>query len=74
MTEYRLHVQSVYDRADGYGISVVENGAVLRIVRDVSLDREMVEALVGCFNRYGLEPEHLDQAIEDFLYDFTVPM
>jgi len=74
MTEYRLFVQSMYDRSVGfyesYGISVFEDGVLTRIVRDVSVERIKAEELVQLFNEEHLEPEHLSQAIEDFLFDF----
>ena len=74
MKEYRLFAQSMYDRVVGhyetFGVSVFEDGVMIRIVRDVSPDRKRVEALVSEFNREHLEPVHLDQAIEDFLLDY----
>lgn len=72
--KYRLFVQSMYDRSvgyyDAYGVAVTENGEIKRIIRDVSLDRHKVEALIDRFNQERLEPEHLSQAVEEFLYDF----
>ena len=48
MTEYRLFKQSAYHRAvgfyDTFGISVFVDGELTRIVRDISADREKVEA------------------------------
>ena len=75
MKEYRLFAQSVYDEAavlETYGIMLCEDNQIVRIIPDISVDREKVGSLVSDFNRYGLEPEHLDQAIEDFLYDLSV--
>ena len=76
MTEYRLFVQSKFDRVCGYyhtyGISVFENGRLTRIIRDVSLDREKVDRLIDAFNEGELDAVHLNQAIEEFLYDFKV--
>ena len=54
MKEYRLFVQSMYDRSIGfyetYGISVFESGEMTRIIRDISLERDKVEALADRFN------------------------
>ncbi len=76
MNEYRIFVQSMYDRTCGfyktYGITVFEGGKLIRVVKDVSSDREKVERLVERFNAENLSPEHLNQAIEDFLLDFKV--
>lgn len=66
----------MYDRNIGfyeaYGISVFKNGGITRIIRDISLDRDKVEALVDRFNDEQPDIDHLDQVIEEFLYDFTV--
>ncbi len=73
MTEYRLFKQSAYHRAvgfyDTFGISVFVDGELTRIVRDISADREKVERLARLFNEEQLDPVHLTQAVEDFLYD-----
>lgn len=76
MKEYRLFEQSMYERAVGfyetYGISVFDEGKLTRIVKDVSVDRDKVERLVKKLNMEQLETEHLNQVIEEFLYDFKV--
>ena len=36
-------------------------------VSDISTDKSAVEKLADDFNRYGLDPIHLYDAIEDFL-------
>ncbi len=76
MTEYRLFEQSMYERAVGfyktYGISVFSDGELIRIVRDISVERGKIERLARRFNEEQLEPEHLSQAIEDFLYDHQI--
>lgn len=74
MLEYRVFVQSMYDRCCGfyetYGISLFDNGEMIRIIRDVSVEREKVEHLIDQLNSEQLEPQHLNQVIEDFLTDF----
>lgn len=76
MTEYRLFVHSMYDRACGfyqsYGISVFVDGQLTRIVKDVSPERDKVERLVSAFNDNALDPCHLTQAVEDYLCDYEV--
>ena len=73
---YELFTESKYDRRWGfystYGIVAVDGGQIRRIVKDISVDRDKVEALAAAFNREGLELTHLSQAVEDFLYDFEV--
>ena len=73
MTEYKLFLQKEYDRTvgfyDSYGISVFENGVLTRIVRDISLDRKAVERMIYVFNEEQLDTVHLNQAVEEFLYD-----
>ena len=41
--------------------------APVRIVRDVSADAELAFRMVWAFNRYGLSPLHLKDAILDML-------
>ena len=55
-----------------YGIAAFRDGKLMRIINDVSCDREKVTALTDRFNENFLEPEHLSQAVEEFLYDFEV--
>lgn len=75
MAEYRLFVEKMYDRTCGfyetYGISVCENGIPTRIVKDISLDDQKVSSLVRAFNDEQLDPAHLNQAVEDYLYDLN---
>ena len=56
-----------------YGISLISNGVVVCIIHDISHDREEVEALIRLYNKEDLDPVHLDQAVEDFLIDRTIP-
>ena len=39
----------------------------MRIVRDVTTDAELAFRMVWAFNRYGLSPLHLKDAILDML-------
>lgn len=75
MTEYKLLVEKKYDRTFGFydacGITVVQDGVETHIP-DISTDREKIENLVKVFNEESLDPAHLPQAVEEFLYDFKV--
>ena len=76
MILYELCTQQNYDDAVGlyttYGIAVSDGSKTLRVIEDISLEREKVVSLVGQFNRERLCPSHLDEMIESFLYDFEV--
>ncbi len=73
MVEYKLNKKTV-SGADGknriaYGISVCSGSTDIRTVSDISDDKLAVEKLIKDFNDYELDICHLEQAIEDFLYD-----
>ena len=76
MIVYELCSAKSHDKEYGsytaYGIAVLYEGTVIRTVEDVSAEKEKVTALVKLFNEERLSPAHLDEAIENFLYDFTV--
>ncbi len=76
MVTYKLFAERKYDAEYGYyqayGIRAEASGDILRDIGDISDDREKVAALVGLYNDCRLSPEHLDEMIEDFLYDFEV--
>ena len=76
MILYELCAQQSCDDAAGqyttYGIAVSDGGRIIRVIGDISLEREKVASLVGRFNRERLCPAHLDEMIENFLYDFEV--
>lgn len=76
MVEYKLFIENKYDKIYGfyetYGIIALKNKVNIRIIDDISLDKDKVEALVNKFNKEHLEIEHLSQMIEEFLYNFTV--
>lgn len=76
MISYELYAEQQYDRENGayetYGISVYRGDSVIRVIGDISLDKEKVEALISVMNTGKLSPSHLDEAVENFLYDFEV--
>ena len=70
--EYKLVEETLFSQELGryyrtYGIAVFENGKQTELVSDVSLDHTDVESLVSKCNKYGLEPIHLYDVIEDLL-------
>ncbi len=73
MIIYKLFEQTKYYSNSGhytsYGIIVFDGDVHLRTVPDVSLNKAAVEMLVDKFNKYQLDPCHLSQSIEDYLYD-----
>ena len=76
MIFYRMTECRIADSEDGlrpgWGIALYRDGVFLRGAEDLSPDREAVEQLVKLFNDEGLDPVHFEQAIEDFLLDFSV--
>ena len=76
MTEYRVFSERRYDREIGeyeaFGIAATESGEVVFSVGDISDSFEEVSALAALFNAEELSPLHLENAVEDFLYDQKV--
>ncbi|MBQ3264679.1 MAG: hypothetical protein IJH07_02775 [Ruminococcus sp.] len=76
MIKYELLAQCKYDNAYGeyvtYGIIASENGDIIRVIEDISTEIGRITALIQQFNREQLCAEHLDEAVECFLYDFKV--
>lgn len=76
MIHYRLFSERLCGKELGeyetYGIIAADDTGDLRVVHDVSCERERIEALTALFNAEQLLPEHLDEAVESFLYTFEV--
>lgn len=76
MVEYILFTENKYSSGCGfyitYGIIVFEDNVHIRTVKDISADKEKVKKLIDSFNENELSPIHLSQAVEEFLYDFSV--
>ena len=65
---------SIYQNTDNsgivsYGIILSDGNTPVRVIEDISREREEIELLTQIFNDEGLDPIHLDQAVEDFLID-----
>ncbi|MBQ4129024.1 MAG: hypothetical protein IJD68_04545 [Ruminococcus sp.] len=73
MVEYKLLKQRKYYSISGcytsYGILAFKGEKLIRTVADISANKTAVENLIEKFNKYELDPCHLSQAIEDYLYD-----
>ncbi len=50
-----------------YGVAVMEDGAALKRIDDVSLEKDDIVNLVNFCNELELSPVHIDDVIEDFL-------
>ena len=76
LTNYELFPEHLTDSESGdyvaYGIRAVKNGRSVLAIGDISAEKDKVAALVRKFNTEQLSPEHLNEAVEDFLYDFEV--
>ena len=76
MYNYNIFVEDLKNEDFGaytaYGIVVcsMENNQRKEVLRvsDVSTDKEIVENLIDLFNKEQLEPVHIYDVIEDFLY------
>ena len=65
MYQTTVDTYSLNDRTyTAYGIAFED----IRI-DDLSFDKEAIDALVELYNRSGLDPLHLRDAVEDFLAD-----
>lgn len=75
MIKYAWFPEIKYDKELGhyhtYGIAAFD-GKKKRMISDVSTDKEAVCALVSNFNSGRLGLEHIDEAVENFLYDHNV--
>ena len=54
-----------------YGIAAFGGGKA-RYISDVTAEKQKIQALAHSFNAERLELSQLDEAIENFLYDFEV--
>lgn len=76
MATYKLLVQKKYYNGHScyttYGIIVFEGNKHVRTIDDISTNKENIEKLVEKFNAQNLHISHLNDAIEDYLYDLRV--
>lgn len=55
-----------------YGIEAVEQNQIICQIEDISVDKDEMLRLIEKFNHEKPELSHMEQVIEDFLYDFEV--
>ena len=55
-----------------YGIIAISGEKIAITIDDVSTDKTAVEKLINKFNTQKLSLCHLEQAIEDYLYNLEV--
>lgn len=76
MAQYELKIGHAYNDEYGayvtYGVTASHRGKAIRTIEDISLDKKKVEQLVKLFNEEQLSPAQLEEAIENYLYDFTL--
>lgn len=76
MAAYKLFTEHKQDpelgEYDAYGIAVIQGDTVIKVIDDISPDQEKVGRLIGIFNQEKLSPSQVDEAVENFLYDFNV--
>ncbi len=76
MVEYKLNRKNIDDNCGknriAYGIKVCENSTHIKTIDDISDDKIAVEKLIRDFNDYELDIAHLEQAVEDFLYNLSL--
>ena len=76
MIRYELHTKQAnsdeYGAYEAYGITATRGGKVVCTIEDISLEKSKVEQLVKLCNEERLSPAHLEETVENFLYDFTI--
>ncbi|MBQ6152590.1 MAG: hypothetical protein IJJ15_02450 [Ruminococcus sp.] len=50
-----------------YGVKVVRDNRCVRIIRNITDNRERICRLINDMNELSLDPVHLDEVIEEFL-------
>lgn len=71
MIQYQLVKEAVSANGtqyDTYGITVLVDGEPLSTIGDLSVDPAAVKRLIDLCNREELDPIHLDEVIENFLF------
>lgn len=70
MITYKINetVVEVNEKVEiSYGVSCLENGRELEIIKDLSTDKSKVKKLVNTCNSLQLDPVHLCDIAEDFI-------
>jgi hypothetical protein len=63
-------IQEEYVERKSYGIAVIipDDSCIVKRVSDLSCDFKMVSELVKLCNEFHLDPNQLDDVVEDFLF------
>ena len=76
MIHYDLHTGQAHSNEYGtyetYGITASRCGNIVCTIEDISLEKNKVEQLIALCNKEQLSPAHLEETVENFLYDFTI--
>lgn len=76
MVEYKIQTQTINinDKMSytSYGIIAISGEKIAITIDDVSTDKTAVEKLINKFNTQKLSLCHLEQAIEDYLYNLEI--
>lgn len=70
MVTYRLIFEETEEyeaAAYSYGILAVGEDHRIRVIRDITDDKERLLGFIDELNELSLDPIHLDEAVEDFL-------
>ncbi len=55
-----------------YGITATENGTVSKKIHNITSCRNEIINLVNLLNENNLDIIHLEEAVENYLFDFTI--
>lgn len=76
MAEYKIQTQTINLNDNksyiSYGIIAISGEKIAITIDDVSTDKTAVEKLINKFNTQKLSLCHLEQAIEDYLYNLEI--
>ena len=77
MLTYKLRKDNLFHQDIGnytsYGIDVVDemSGLSIYFILDISTEKKPLENLISLCNKLRLDIIHLNDVVEDFLYDFS---
>ena len=76
MIKYLLHTQDVLsseiESHESYGISVFSDDLHICTIHDITDNKSDIILLIKKINNFKLDPCHLSQVVEDYLYDLSV--
>lgn len=74
MSKYKLSVHKTTHEGriiTTFGVKFTHKNQI-RDIADISTDKVLIEQLIEKFNKYNLSVDHIDEAVENFLYDQCV--